>query len=49
MVPTTTTLVKLLNDLDRQGFSDDLLITVRENNDSILSKSMKNALNYVIG
>jgi hypothetical protein len=34
---------KLLNDLDRQGFevigfADDLVITVRSNNDSILSE-----------
>jgi retron-type reverse transcriptase len=47
-------IVKILNDLDRQGFeviefADDLVITVRGNNDSILSERMQSALNYVIG
>jgi retron-type reverse transcriptase len=45
---------KLLNDLDRQGFevigfADDLVITVRRTNSSILSERMQSALNYVIG
>jgi retron-type reverse transcriptase len=45
---------KLFNDLDRQGyevfgFADDLVITVRRNNDSILSERMQSVLNYVIG
>jgi hypothetical protein len=31
------------------GFADDLVITVRGNNDSILSERMQSALNYVIG
>jgi Reverse transcriptase (RNA-dependent DNA polymerase) len=40
---------ELLNDLDRQGyevigFADDLVITVRGNNDSILSEIMQSAL-----
>jgi Reverse transcriptase (RNA-dependent DNA polymerase) len=45
---------ELLNDLDRQGyevigFADDLVITVRGNNDSILSERMQSALSYIIG
>jgi Reverse transcriptase (RNA-dependent DNA polymerase) len=45
---------KFLNDLDRQGFAvieiaDDLVITVRGNNNSILSERIQSALNYVIG
>jgi retron-type reverse transcriptase len=45
---------KLLNNLDRQGFevigfADDLVTTVRGNNDSILSERMQSPLNYVIG
>jgi Reverse transcriptase (RNA-dependent DNA polymerase) len=45
---------ELLNDLDRQGyevigFADDLVITVRGNNNSILSERMQNALSYIIG
>jgi retron-type reverse transcriptase len=39
---------KFLNDLDQQGFEvtgfpDDLVITVRRNNDSILSERMQSA------
>jgi retron-type reverse transcriptase len=45
---------KLLNNQDQQGFevigfADDLVITVRGNNDSIPSERMQSALNYIIG
>jgi hypothetical protein len=45
---------KLLNYLDRPGFevigfADDFVITVRGNNDSILSERPQYTLNYVIG
>jgi hypothetical protein len=39
----------IYTDRSFEGFVDDLVITVRENNDSNLSERMQSALNYVIG